>query len=63
MLYGSDESTEPEVLWLSAHVGRAALERVLRPRVERGWLDGDEAVAIGAGVLGGNAGRLHGLEV
>ena len=29
VLYGSDESTDPEVAWLSATVGRAALERVL----------------------------------
>ena len=29
VLYGSDESTDPEVLWLSAQVGREALERVL----------------------------------
>ena len=29
VLYGSDEASEPEVLWLSAQVGREALERVL----------------------------------
>lgn len=63
VLYGSDEATEPEVLWLSAHVGREALERVLTTAVERGWLDAGEAVEVGAGVLGGNAARLHGFEL
>jgi hypothetical protein len=61
VLYGSDESTEPEVLWFSAHVGRACVERIFARGVEQGWLTEDEAVALGAGVLGGNALRLHGL--
>jgi predicted TIM-barrel fold metal-dependent hydrolase len=63
VLYGSDEASEPEVLWLSAHVGREALERVLGRAVARGWLDADEARATGAGVLGGNAARLHGIAL
>lgn len=61
VLYGSDESTDPEVLWLSAQVGREALERVLTRACERGWVDDAEATRIGAGVLGGNVLRLHGL--
>jgi uncharacterized protein len=61
VLYGSDESSEPEVLWLSAHVGREALERVLTGAVSRGWCDADQARRIGSGVLGGNVLRLHGL--
>ena len=61
VLYGSDESTDPEVLWLSAQVGREALERVLTKARERGWVDDAEAVRIGTGVLGGNVLRLHGL--
>ncbi len=61
VLYGCDESSEPEVLWLSAHVGREALERVLTAAVARGWCDDRQAHAIGAGVLGGNVLRLHGL--
>ncbi len=63
VLYGSDEASEPEVLWLSAQVGREALERVLTTAVERGWLEAGEAVSVGAGVLGGNAARLHGFEL
>jgi len=61
VLYGSDESTEPEVIWLSAQLGREALGRVLGTAVERRWLDEREARTIGEGVLAGNARRLHGL--
>ena len=49
------------MLWLSAQVGREALERVLTKARERGWVDDAEAAKIGTGVLGGNAARLHGL--
>jgi hypothetical protein len=61
VLYGSDESTEPEVIWLSAQIGREVLGRVLGTAVERGWLTEREAVATGEGVLAGNARRLHGI--
>jgi predicted TIM-barrel fold metal-dependent hydrolase len=61
VLYGSDEASEPEVLWLSAQLAREALGRVLTTAVERRWLDADEAVTIGEGVLAGNTRRLHGL--
>ena len=52
---------EPEVIWLSAHAGREALGRVLGRAVEHGWLDEAEARRIGAGVLGANTRRLHGI--
>lgn len=61
VLYGSDESTDPEVLWLSSHVGREALERVLQRACDHGWTDAAEARRIGEGVLGRNVLRLHGL--
>jgi predicted TIM-barrel fold metal-dependent hydrolase len=61
ILYGSDESTEPEVIWLSAQLGREALGRVLGTAVERAWLSEPEARAIGEGVLAGNVRRLHGI--
>jgi predicted TIM-barrel fold metal-dependent hydrolase len=61
VLYGSDESTEPEVIWLSAQTGREVLGRVLGTAVERSWLTSAEAVAVGEGVLAGNARRLHGI--
>ena len=49
---------------LATHlVARPLLERVLSTAVERGWLDAGEAVDVGAGVLGGNAARLHGFEL
>jgi predicted TIM-barrel fold metal-dependent hydrolase len=62
VMYGSDEASEPEVIWLSAHLAREALTRVLETGIERRHLNRDAARRIGAGVLGGNARRLHGLE-
>jgi predicted TIM-barrel fold metal-dependent hydrolase len=61
VLYGSDEASEPEVIWLSAQIGREALGRVLTSAVERRWLTDREAASIGEGVLAGNARRLHGI--
>jgi hypothetical protein len=61
LLYGSDEASEPEVIWLTAQVGRESLGRVLGRGVEHGWLTEREAVGIGEGILAGNARRLHGL--
>jgi uncharacterized protein len=61
VLYGSDEASEPEVIWLSAQLGREALGRVLGVAVGRDWLTEAEARRIGTGVLGDNARRLHGL--
>lgn len=62
VMYGSDEASEPEVIWLSALLAREALARVLETGIERRQLNRDAARRIGAGVLGGNARRLHGLE-
>jgi predicted TIM-barrel fold metal-dependent hydrolase len=61
VMYGSDEATEPEVIWLSALLAREALTRVLETGVARRQLNREAARRIGAGVLGGNAQRLHGL--
>jgi predicted TIM-barrel fold metal-dependent hydrolase len=61
VLYGSDEASEPEVIWLSAQMAREALGRVLGTAIERRWLNESEARAIGRGVLGQNALRLHGI--
>ena len=61
VMYGSDEASEPEVIWLSARVGRRALTRVLSRAVEHEWLDENQALDIAVGVLGTNALRLHGL--
>jgi hypothetical protein len=61
VLYGSDEASEPEVAWFSAHVAREALERVLARGVEHRWMTTAQAVAIGEDVLAGNCRHLHGL--
>ena len=61
VLYGSDEASEPEVAWFSAHVAREALERVLARGVEHRWMTGAQAVAIGEDVLAGNCRHLHDL--
>jgi hypothetical protein len=61
IIFGSDESTEPEMAWISAIMAREALERVLANAVERRWMTVPDAVRIGAGVLAGNCERLHGL--
>ena len=63
VLYGSDEASEPEVIWLSAQLGREALGRVLGRAVKNAWLTEAEANRIGEGVLAGNARRLHGIRV
>jgi predicted TIM-barrel fold metal-dependent hydrolase len=61
VMYGSDQASEPEVIWLSAHLAREALARVLETGIERRHLNRAAAARIGADVMGGNARRLHGL--
>ena len=62
IMYGSDEASEPEVLWLSAHIMREALDRVLSKAVDNGWFVAEDARTIARGVLAGNARVLHGLS-
>ena len=61
VLYGSDEASEPEVAWFSAHVAREALERVLGRAVDNRWLSAIQATDIGRDVLARNCRRLHGI--
>jgi hypothetical protein len=61
VLYGSDEASEPEVLWISARLFRRALERVLDDAVENDHLTPPQAEQTGSGILGANALHLHGL--
>lgn len=63
LLYGSDEASEPEVLWLSAKMTREALIRVLETAIERDQLTMSEAERIGTGVLALNSRRLHGISL
>ncbi|MCB0212124.1 MAG: amidohydrolase family protein [Anaerolineae bacterium] len=61
ILYGSDEASEPEIVWISAKEGRAALERVLSSAVERDFMTIDQAQSIGHNILAHNVLRAHGL--
>ena len=63
VMFGSDESTEPELAWISAVMARESLERVLGAAVERRWMTTADAERVGRGVLAGNCERLHGLDV
>ncbi|MGE0008370.1 MAG: amidohydrolase family protein [Parvibaculaceae bacterium] len=61
ILYGSDASSEPEILWFSARVMRRGLARVLDNGRAAGWLTEGEAREIAADILAENARRLHRL--
>jgi uncharacterized protein len=63
ILHGTDEATEPELIWLGAHVASEALTRVLRKAVSDGWYTQSQARAVMDRILSGNALRLHGLPV
>lgn len=62
VLYGSDASSEPEILWFSARVMRRVLGRVLESGVGSGWLVEKEARMIAEDVLASNVRRLHRLD-
>lgn len=61
IMYGSDEASEPEVIWLSARLARAALERVLGQAVRDDFVTEAEAQRLGRRVLAQNALDLHGV--
>jgi hypothetical protein len=61
IVYSSDASQIPELFWLAARWGRRGLGTVLDQLIAVGALDGDEALAIGRRVLGGNAAGIYGL--
>jgi predicted TIM-barrel fold metal-dependent hydrolase len=61
VLYGSDEASEPELLWLSALLFKAALSRALDAAVLRDFLSESQAADVATGVLAGNTSTLHGL--
>jgi predicted TIM-barrel fold metal-dependent hydrolase len=62
LLYGTDEASEPELLWLGARLFRAALQDVMQTAVRSELLTSEQAVRLAEGILAGNAIRLHGLE-
>lgn len=61
ILYGSDASSEPEILWFSAKVMRHSLQRVFADAVSEGWLIQTDIMELASGILSGNARRLHRL--
>jgi hypothetical protein len=61
VMYGSDEASEPEVIWLSARLARAALRRVLDEGVAFEYLTEPDAERLGRRVLADNAAELHGI--
>ncbi len=61
VVYSSDASQIPELFWLAARWGRRGLGTVLDELMALGALDGDEALAVGQRVLGGNAAGIYGL--
>jgi predicted TIM-barrel fold metal-dependent hydrolase len=62
VLYGSDApGYDPESLWLSARLARAALGRVIARLIERGDVTREEATEICRCILGENCRSLHGL--
>jgi uncharacterized protein len=63
ILYGTDEATEPEVIWLGAHLAKEALTRVLRKAIADGWYSDSQAQAVAERILSGNVLRLHGLPL
>ena len=62
ILYGSDEASEPEVFWISAHMTRLALQRVLESAVQHDHLTVAEAERLGRGILAENSKMLHGIQ-
>ena len=61
LFHGSDEASEPELIWLAARQTKGALNRVLGRAVDLDMLSLDDAGSIGRGILSQNALKLHGL--
>lgn len=61
LFHGSDEASEPELIWLAARQTKDALKRVLGRAVELDMLSVEDADRIGRGILSRNALELHGL--
>ena len=61
VVYSTDASQIPELFWLAARWGRRGLATVLDELIALGALGGDEAIAVGRRVLGGNAAGIYGL--
>ncbi len=62
LMHGTDAYGEPEILWLGALLMKSSLQRTLQRAVDDDYLSADQAEDVAAGILGGNALRLHGLD-
>ena len=62
LFHGSDEASEPELIWLAARQTKTALQRVLGRAVELDMLSIEDADRMGKGILSQNALALHGLS-
>lgn len=61
VMYASDGFSVPELFWLGARSGRAALAHVLQDQLTAGVLNASEADAAAAQILSGNAQRVYRL--
>lgn len=62
LLYGSDEASEPELLWVCARLARDALQRVLNRAVTNNYITADEGLTIARNILSENTERLHCID-
>jgi hypothetical protein len=62
VVYGSDGFTLPEINYVSAKLGKAALAQALEDLVNGGMLSQGEAQEAAGLILAGNARRLYGLD-
>jgi hypothetical protein len=61
LMYASDGFSVPELFWLGAKIGRAALARVLKDQTSVGVLSVGEADTVAGQILSGNAQRVYQL--
>jgi predicted TIM-barrel fold metal-dependent hydrolase len=62
VVYGSDGSTLPEINYVGAILGKAALAQALQDLVNADMLSLAEAQEAAGLILAGNARRLYGLD-
>lgn len=63
VMYGSDGIYVPELYWLSAHIARRALARVLGQLIDDDVLDRDQAKEVAHDILHRNAERIYGVTI
>jgi predicted TIM-barrel fold metal-dependent hydrolase len=62
VVYGSDGYTLPEINYVGAVLGKAALAQALQDLVNADMLSPEEAQEAAGLILAGNARRLYGLD-